>query len=68
VSQRAANRAEFPLAAAIVDELQAVFGKVRVVYVCEGGRSVGTPFPVGVQVSLVGPSVDEIKNKIRGRG
>lgn len=68
MSDAADNRAEFPLAAAIVDDVQAVFGKVAVRYVCEGGKSVGKPLPVGVPVSLIGPSMDEIKNKIRGRG
>lgn len=67
-SSQADNRAEFPLAAAIVDEVQAAFGKVRVVYVCENGKTVGTPLPQGVPVTLVGSSVDDIKNKIRGRG
>ncbi|HSH98867.1 MAG: hypothetical protein ACAH07_05960 [Methylophilaceae bacterium] len=42
MSKREQNRNDFPAAALIVDQMQALFGKVRVDYVCEGGKEAGT--------------------------
>lgn len=41
VADRSENRQLFPLTAAAVDMLTAVFGPVRVRYTCEGGREIG---------------------------
>lgn len=53
MSSRADNRADFPLTAALIDEVQAAFGQVRVLYVCEAGKTMGTPSPDGVPVTLI---------------
>lgn len=42
MTDRASNRATFPETAAAVDMFTAAFGPVRVRYICEGGREVGT--------------------------
>lgn len=40
---RERNRREFPGVAAIVDELSAEFGEVRVLHAVESGKSIGKP-------------------------
>lgn len=48
----AANRALFPHAAQVVDEMRSVFGPgVRLEYAAEGGREVGRREVPGVMVS-----------------
>lgn len=41
------HRADFPGVAAIVDDLSAVFGSVKVRWAQEGGREIGTRIPWG---------------------
>lgn len=41
MSQREENRRNFPGVAAMVDELSAAFGRVRVLHAVEGGREIG---------------------------
>lgn len=60
------NRAAFPFAASVVDELRAVFGDgVKLIYAAENGREIGkedkTPGVVPVRVATV-ESIN-LKNK-----
>jgi hypothetical protein len=52
--ERAANRARMPETARYLDELRAVFGKVKVLWAVEGDHAVGTP----PESELKGPKDD----------
>ena len=53
------NRQAFPLTAAAVDMLTAVFGPVRVRYTCEGGREVGRRDAPGPDDAMTGRQLSE---------
>lgn len=65
---RERNRRDFPGVAAIVDELSASFGPVRVLYAKENSKALGKPQPfVGIDVSQI-IAADNWHNNLNKRG